>query len=456
MSAQALSYTLSTRLTSNERLKVFYDFDIASTFFVQSGASYKPYLKNTYPSYNTGKYHAEIYGLQNANTGIINLYLTGESGFLYKNKSGDLSKFNVVISGQPDFNFNNCSMMFSFSNEKYSNGVLFGSFQKTEEVINNVTYKGSKGFNFGINDRGKLFFQSLSNNGEYIFTANNIELSKKNIVSLSIGADEIQISRFDYLNNDVQSQTFYANGNYIKDSELLYLGSSPNYYSITTPLQKTFSGFINNLAIFSGYLTNQLLYDFGFGLLGDYYYNTGQISEYSTITGYTTTPLYGTGVTGYITGVTGYRSVATGSGFYNTGQIILSGTSSQKEGSRVFKYYSGNNLFYKEEIGFLSPIYSGTYNPTGLNAFDTLGLQDINQNIDVYSEQSGVSYSYINIPLYGVTSLTGYTTEITGYNQIPLTGKVYETGAANSGVSFSGISSEDLKKDYIYYLGERL
>ena len=115
-----------------------------------------------------------------------------------------------------------------------------------------------------------------------------------------------------------------------------------------------------------------------------------------------------------------------------------------------------SDLFYKEEIGFLSQIYSGTYNPTGLNAFDTLGLQDINQNIDVYSEQSGVSYSYINIPLYGVTSLTGYTTEITGYNQIPLTGKVYETGAANSGVSFSGISSEDLKKDYIYYLGERL
>jgi len=455
MSVQALSYILSTNLLSNEKLKVFYDFNTGSTFLVQSGSYYKPYLKNITPSYNTGKYHAEIYGLQNTDTGTINFYLTGQYGFLEKNGSGDLSRFNAVISGQPDFNFNDCSMLFNFSNEKYSNGILFGSFQKTEDVINDVVYKGSKGFNFGINDRGKLFFQSLSDIGEYIFTANNIELSKKNIVSLSVGSNEVQISRFDYLNNDIQTESFHINTDYVKNSELLYIGSSPNYYSLIYPLQPTFDGYISNLAIFSGNLASQFLYDFGSGLLSTYYYNTGQVTGYSTITGYTTTPLYATGVTGYITGVTGYRSVLTGSGNYLTGGFSLSGTSSKTEGSKIFNYYSGSGISYKEEIGFLSSAYSGTYNPTGLNAFDTLGLQNISQNVNIYNEQSGVYNTYVNVPLYGVTALTGYTTEITGYTQVPLTGTVYETGVANSGVSMNGTLSEEFKKDYIYYLGER-
>ena len=454
MRAQALSYILSTNLLSNEKLKVFYDFDTGSVFTVQSGSSYRAYLKNSSPSFNTGKFHAFIQTGFGVFTPTGALYrATGI--FLAQNGSGYFPYSNLIISGQPDFNFNNCSMVFDFSNEKYSNGILFGSFQKTEETINNVIYKGSKGFNFGINDRGKLFFQSLSNIGEYVFTANNIELSKRNIVGLSVGSNEIEISRFDYLNNDIQTESFYVNTDYIKNSELLYIGSSPNYYSIKTPIQKTFSGYISNIAMFSGNLTSELLYDFGSGLLSSYNFNAGAVTEYATITGYTTTTLYATGVTGYFTGVTGYRSVITGSQGYLSGGFSLSGTSSRKEGSRIFNYYSGDGISYKEEIGLLHSGYSGTYNPTGLNAFDTLGLQNVSQNINIFNEQSGVLNTYVNVPLYGVTALTGYTTEITGYLQVALTGKIYETGAATSGVSFVETSSKDFKKNYIYYLGER-
>ena len=207
--------------------------------------------------------------------------------------------------------------------------------------------------------------------------------------------------------------------------------------------------------MFSGNLTSELLYDFGSGLISSYNFNAGAVTEYATITGYTTTTLNATGVTGYFTGVTGYRSVITGSQGYLSGGFSLSGTSSRKEGSRIFNYYSGDGISYKEEIGLLHSGYSGTYNPTGLNAFDTLGLQNVSQNINIFNEQSGVLNTYVNVPLYGVTALTGYTTEITGYLQVALTGKIYETGAATSGVSFVETSSKDFKKNYIYYLGER-
>lgn len=455
MSAEALSYILLDRFLSNEKLKVFYNFDTGSVFTALSGSSYYAFLKNSVPSYDTGRSNGMI--LETQSSTASGAYFKATGIFLYKNGSGYFPYSNIIITGQPNFNFNNCSMLFDFSNDKYSNGVLFGSFQKTQETINNVIYKESKGFNFGINDRGKLFFQSLSNIGEYVFTANNIELSKRNIVGLSIGANEIEISRFDYLNGDVQVESFSVNTNYIGDSELLYLGSSPNYYSIQTPLKKTFNGHISNLAIFSGNLTSDTLYDFGSGLLSSYNFNLGVVTEYPTITGYTTTTLYATGVTGYITEIIGFRKVLTGfDDVKSTGGFTFVGTSSEVEGSKIFNYYGGSDISYKEEIGLLYAGYSGTYNPTGLSAFDTLGLRNTNQNVDIYNDHIDVAGIYVNVPIYEVKALTGYTTEITGYIQTPLIGIVYETGVGGSELSFVGTSSKDFKKNYIYYLGERV
>ena len=49
MSKQALSYILNTNILSNERLKIYYDFDTGSVSIYQSGTYYIPYLKNTFP-----------------------------------------------------------------------------------------------------------------------------------------------------------------------------------------------------------------------------------------------------------------------------------------------------------------------------------------------------------------------------------------------------------------------
>jgi len=454
MSKQALSYIINDNLSSNERLKVYYDFNTGSLFTGISGASNYAFLRNTSPAYNTGTFNGII--VDTASATATGAYFKATGSFLSKNGSGYFPYSNVVITGQPDFNFNDCSVVIDFSNDNYSAGVLFGSYEKIIETVNNQDYISSKGFNIGINDRGKLFFQSLGIDGEYVFTANSIELSRKNTIAMLIGNGNIEFCRFDYLNQNLQSEIFSVDTDYIKNSTKYYIGTSPTFYKGSGISTKTFNGYISNFAIFSGNLANQFLYNFGSGFISEYFYNTGSvINTYTTITGYSTTVLYATGITGYITGVTGYRSVLTGYGNYPTGGFTFSGTPSRSEGSRIFQHYSGDFISYKEEIGFLYSGYSGTYNPTGLNAFDTLGLQNISQNINIYNEQSGIFSTYVNVPLYGVSGVTGYTTEITGSVQTPLYEGLSITGNPTSGVYLTG-SSNEYKKDYIYYLEKRI
>jgi hypothetical protein len=65
-------------------------------------------------------------------------------------------------------------------------GVLFGSLDKsTSETINGEVITGSKGYNFGVTDRGNLFYQGFDRGGDYIYVASDIELAKRNIISFS-------------------------------------------------------------------------------------------------------------------------------------------------------------------------------------------------------------------------------------------------------------------------------
>ncbi len=452
MSSQSLSYILNDNLSSNKRLKVYYDFKTGSIITGLSGSSNYAFLKNSEPSYNTGLFNGII--VDSSSTTLTEAKYKGTGLFLANNGSGYFPYSNVFITGSPDFNSNDCSLVINFSNEKYSAGVLFGSFEKTTEVVNGQEYFGSKGFNLGVNDRGKLFFQSLGKDGEYMFTANSIELSRKNIIGLLVGNGQVQICRFDYLNQDLQSEIFNVDTDYIKNPTKFYIGSSPNFYKGNEI--KTFSGWISDFAIFSGNLSDKFLYNFGSGFISEYLYNSPPVNNYQSITGYISTALYATGITGYTTGVTGYRNILSGYAL-PTGAFIYNTIASLKEGTRVYKYFSGNNNFYREEVGVLhtGSAFSGTYNPTGSNAFDTLGLQNASQLINFYNTVSGKSGQYVSIPLYGITNLTGYTNEITGYGQTPLYENYSITGVASSGNYVTGDSYE-YKKDYIYYIGKRI
>ena len=77
-------------------------------------------------------------------------------------------------------------------------------------------------------------------------------------------------------------------------------------------------------------------------------------------------------------------------------------------------------------------------------------------NIDTHVETEGLdSEGAVTINLYESVAQTGTLNEISGITQTPLTTVVTIPAVPVSGVRLTG-NSQDFKKDYIYYLGQRL
>lgn len=454
MSAQALSYILDNSSVTRERLKCYYDFSKTGLFVARTGASgnYFAHMPNILPSSNTGNNPATILNHSSATSGSVLGIVTGSTGFLFREGSGDFTRSNVLISGQIPIQYNDCSMVFSCENTGYSAGIIFGSFEKTTDVVAGQTYIGSKGFNFGINDRGHLFFQSLSDQGEYIYCADSLELSNRNVVSLSVGAGEVEICRFDYLNQEFDCQSFPVTTEFVKNSETAYLGTSKTFYKAPNVFTRTFSGYLNSAAIFSGKLSSEALYSIGSGLVGEYYFQQATTYQLTgQITGYNTVYTYETGVTGWTTGITGYKVMNSGYPIFTGGYVATS--SSVLEGETgMFDYTLGSGK-YIEIKGLLTNNIFVSYEPTGTSAFATLGLQNTPVTKYVYSGVSGyLTGSYLE-PMYGPVEKTGIIKQVFS-GETPLYETISVTGY-ESGVYLSGLSDK-LKKNYIYFLGERI
>ena len=138
--------------------------------------------------------------------------------------------------------------------------------------------------------------------------------------------------------------------------------------------------------------------------------------------------------------------------------------------SKLHRYFiyksldaSGTKLFSKHEVGFLHPNSGYQYLPTGEGAFDTLGLQNVEGAVNEYVEQRGISgAATVLVKLYGSRFMTGILSGISGVVQEPLyeTTKVEGVDPYGIKINSSGIrkggDSLKLKKNYIYYLGERI
>ena len=458
MSASGLNYVINESLGSNERLLAYYDFtkypngNIGTT--LNENGVYYGYISNQYPAINTGIFKAYVINAASYNQAEA---LTFTNQF-WDTGYGELTSFNLNLVTDTGLIFNDMSALFDIEFNNMRHGVLFGSLSESAYYYDNKSIRGFKGFNFGINSRGKLFFQCYDGSGKAVYTANNIEVAKRNIISFSVGYNEVEISRFDYYNNAIQSEKFDINTSYIDQNQNFYIGGSEDYFStfaeVSTP---TFYHNLYQMAIISGYNSPELLMNLGSGLFGDYIYITGIQSTTNTITGYTSTPVYLSGVTGYESRVTGTFSINVSQ--FPTGTFVASSTQSKKEGERYYKYYSFNNgafkTYYKEEVGFLTETGAYKYLPTGQNAYDTLGLQNANNLISGYTEINGYSTSGLSINLYGTFPVTGLTTTLSGIVKTPLYVQDSSQLLDISGISISGISS-NFKKNYIYYMGERL
>jgi hypothetical protein len=465
MSRNALEYSTIEALGKTDRLLVFYDFSGMSGRHIgidslSSSINYGV-IENCDPASNTGIYSGVVVGF-GGSSADAKKYTTGT--FL-KDDKAHLNLSNIKVTGTSNLPYSNQSVIFDFEfNEAVTNCVLFGSLGKGSETINSEVVSGASGYNFGINDRGKLFYQGFDKGGDFIHTANSIELSRRNIVSFSLGNNNLSLSRVDVLNNSIDSEDFSIDTEFIANTSRFYLGGSNEYFRTgpdgASGEYVTSKVNLKSFALFSGFLPQSSVFTISSGLIGDYFESSSTDISSRRITGYNQ-------ITTFKTGITGYDYQHTGSIEISTARYMLSGgisfdtNTNTGEGDRYFEYNafieSGIKTFSKQEVGFLKGDSGYQYLPTGEGAFDTLGLQNVEGAVGEYIEEQAISGAQkVLVKLFGSRIQTGILEEVSGVIQQPIYEDIIDGEVfISSGVEMSA-ESELFKKDYIYYLGERL
>jgi len=467
MSQSGLHYSLNLTFGKTQRLLVHYDFSGMSGRHIGNeldGTLNYGVIENCDPANDTGLYSGVVVGVGDTTVASAKLFTTGT--FLNNNKA-NLETSNLKITGTNSIPLSSCSALFDFEfNSDVTGCVLFGSLEKTSNTINDQVITGAKGYNVGITDRGKLFYQGFNKKGDFIKTVDSVELSKRNVVSFSVGSNNVSFARMDYLNNSIQSETFDVDTSFIAENEEIFLGGSDEYIRTTSGEQISSNISLNSFCLLSGYIPPSATFSLGSGLVGNYFTGiTSPATFKEQVTGYKQTIVYQTGVTGYDYDGTGSINISTGR-YMRTGNFFGATSVNTGEGDRYFIYRSFDNAlsdsgiksFVKEEVGYLHPSSGYQYSPTGdKSAFDTLGLVGVDGGVTEYAEQVGISGAgTIAVQLYASRMLTGVTSGISGVIQEPLADSIIDRPEVlNSGIRMN-VNSINFKKDYIYYLGERL
>jgi len=464
MSRNALEFSTIEALGKTDRLLVFYDFSGMSGRHIGNeldGSLNYGVIENCDPAVNTGIYSGVVVGL-GASAADAKKYTTGT--FL-KDDKAHLNLSNIKVTGTNNLPYSNQSVIFDFEfKDTVTDCVLFGSLDKGSETINSEVVSGASGYNFGINDRGKLFYQGFDKGGDFIHTANSIELSRRNIVGFSLGNNNLSLSRIDVLNNSIDSEDFSIDTEFIANNSRFYLGGSNEYFRTgpdgASGEYVTSRVNLKSFALFSGFLPQSSMFGISSGLIGDYFDSSSSDISSRRITGYNQITTFKTGITGY-----DYQNISDVS--ISTGRYMLSGgfsldtNTNTGEGDRYFEYNafieSGIKTFSKQEVGFLKGDSGYQYLPTGEGAFDTLGLQNVEGAVGEYIEEQAISGAQkVLVKLFGSRIQTGILDEVSGVVQQPLYEDIIDGEVfVSSGVKM-GAESELFKKDYIYYLGQRL
>ena len=458
MSTSGVQYAINHNFTNNDPLLVYYDFSSGTGTSLAFTEDVDAVINNQNPSINTGAFSGIIINSRAGSEAASKTYATGK--FLSSNKAR-LSTSNIKVPTST-LNYNSLTAIFDFEFDTahpVTGGVLFGALEKTSQTINGEVITGAKGYNFGINDRGKLYYQGFDRHGDFMHMASDIELSKRNLISFSLDSNILEMTRVDYLNEKIHSRNYIVDTSFIANSDNFFLGGSNTFYKTSSSSDTTFSGFINEFALISGYISTDIVKSIGSGMIGEYFFSSGSPTIKEQITGYSESIIYKTGITGYDFNQTGTLTITTGRSM-QTGSFASDSTSSVEEGDKYFKYYTLDNgdakTFYKEEIGFLNPASGFNYAPTGSGAFATLGLNDISASINTFTETTGIEGAgNVTIPLYKSLIQTGTLNEISGITTTALTETINVPAIPISGIVLSG-DSETLKKDYIYYMGQRI
>lgn len=453
MSNSGFDYLIKTNLSNNDKLKIYYDFDSGSYFDLGQAGNFTGYLFNKYPSSNSGDNNLRVLKATGTTQNIS--FQNMSNNFLMGGDSGNLSYSPAYISGQPSLNYNNCTFLFSEKmTQRNGGGIIFGSLEKTTGIENGVTYSDSKGYNFGINDRNQLFFNGVGPNGEYVLVANEIELANKNICSISVGQDSVNFAKYDLASSSIEEQSFSIQTNYIKNATGLigFVRGSDVYY----PSNNGFSGVVDRFAWFSGVIDNSICLSLASGFAFDLQYNQGSITAQTNITGQTNQTLFATGVTGVKVIITGSFLNKRSGILKNFGSNLTLG--SGIEGELYFtgiQFGQGFLDTYLEKEGYIVDDFS--YDPTGENAYATLGLNNVSGSILTGSHSiSFTSPETTGIANFFASGITGFLkNKPTGVNTINLTQTFYITGEPTKGLIMETGRMKEYKYDLLYYLGHR-
>lgn len=423
--------------------KIYYDFSSGnvgvSTVF---DSTWRGRIKNVI---NNGIPAGIVYDM----TGNLSTSRTNTLNNFINSGRGNFNNSNVLITGfsQEDFSSASSVIIFEIDGE-VDDGVLLGSLKQRVDVFDGQFYTGYEGFNFGVTDRGHLFFQCGDRDGIKTFVAQDIEISKKDIISFSYEGNGLTLSRYDILSDKVYSQEFILFSSDIAPPSdgIMFLGGSDFYWNSNSGEQKTFNGSVDEFVFLNESIEDFQLKYLASGMLGDYFYNSGSPFQYVYPTGSRVIPAYGTGITGTYLNQIGVRNVP--AGFIINDVVVEDFTFNS--GEEGFRYFAdmGDHI---EEVGFLSSDFFGTYEPTGDGAYATLGLQTGTFTGKSYKIEQSKEVLFYQEPVYETLFLTGNTSDITGYQTEILYGTGTRIGAPSSGIKLTGEASL-FKKDCIYFL----
>lgn len=402
-------------------------------------------LLNVSPSSTVGSY-----------TGVIDKTI---STFYLNEISGcDLSyapvKFGPFSNNLVNSGDRNTELTFLFSFEKKRNdaGILFGS------LVRDTYLDGSpwgRGFNIGVNSRNQLFFQGINEtHGEYILTADNIELANKNICSVSVSPYNVTVSKYRLADDDFETQSLFPNSQIQNAADSYYLGASPTFYRGF----HSFSGYLDKFMVISGYQNSSDLKCISSGFVSTGVPVSGQSYLDSSVTGYNIELIYRSGITGFEPYITGYQQVRTSNTLIEFTLVEDMTPFGRTDGERFLTGYSLPSSMgsYLEETSFLIPNLG--YSTTGDNPFATLGLTDTSGLITRYTLQTAKSVTTTGIiPLYNFRPITGaLLDQATGFQKTILTGTSVREGTIVTNMSLFEERTLLYRPDYLYYMEERL
>lgn len=226
--------------------------------------------------------------------------------YTYPNTGNFDSGQYITIQNSTGLISNNWSHVFVYNKTNTGKCILFDSF---------LTGNPLSGYQIGINDSNRIFFESYNNNNQFTKTSNLI-LGKNNILGVSKADSIINYYLYDHNLDQVLTDSKVISNQYINSSSKGIIGNSINNFNFAE--SGAYSGQMAHYIYFSDALTP---FSFRYIVSGLF----TNISQTNLVTGYSVNQITGyfSGFTG-VTGIVGFQNVITGSGIdpFDTGNYI--------------------------------------------------------------------------------------------------------------------------------------